>query len=259
MKLYYVYLNKYANGELYVGQHCSNTGAQDSYEGSSALAKLLKLKLVKQEVLEVCKDAVELSEREDYWIDYYCRNYGLHDAVLYKDNAKGEWGSKYQHHGRMLNCHDSGAQNLRRPGVHEKSVQTRKENGSYVMAASQLHTSQAVRKAVLTRKIKGVYDHCTDHFRNKECVQKAVKTRKLRGDYQTMGELLAVKNKDPEFIKLQQQGRRRKAKKYQLSGRINFIGTITDCAKVLGSNIPTFKKFINKDVQFKGCKIISMT
>lgn len=45
--MYYVYLNEYSHGELYVGQHCSHTGAQDLYQGSSKLAKLLKLKLVK--------------------------------------------------------------------------------------------------------------------------------------------------------------------------------------------------------------------
>lgn len=190
--MFYIYLNEYPNGYLYVGSHSWNgEGLDPSYQGSSHIAKLYHWKPSKITILQTYTDKSISLEKQ--WIENYCNKFGV--SPLVKKYANNDWVSRFKE-GLMLNCHSNDASHLQTEENYKKAHKTAIENGSFDRFVSRSHTAESQRKSaqfvrnkeVQTRRMRsmkesGGYVRWQKASHTAESARKGVETRKLNGTF----------------------------------------------------------------------------
>lgn len=186
-KSYYIYLNHYPKGYLYVGSHSWNgpKGQLDStYEGSSSVAKQYGWVPTHIEIIKVStKDSVFTDE--SLLIQEYASKYGIADCALRV--RSNDFTSKYKAHGCLLNLHANTCENAIRAAhtaeTLQKVAKTRHLNGAdkrFSTAGTKVASTSEVRaKAMNTMKLNGTMD--LNSWMSSEARQKRADT--LRSNY----------------------------------------------------------------------------
>lgn len=172
----YVYLNRYADGSLYVGKHhYSGKGLDPEYHGSSHLVKEGKFTspLVEETILY---EGPDYSKKEVEFIQKYCSEYGVHPLVL-THLAKFGATSKYKL-GIVLNIH--AMDGFVDPSVGGKASW---ESGAAARNLAKANTAESHRKAVATRLAKDGYKKQTMEWTH---TPEAIAKRVSRTDYKSM-------------------------------------------------------------------------
>ncbi len=179
LKTTYVYLNKYLSKKdteyFYVGSHTwvGPIGVVDpTYVGSSRVALRCGWTPYKTTILEVCSEETK-KFAEKYWIEHYCNLYGIADVAI--GCARSDWHRKFPAHGKMLNLHSNGTDQMRTKQAMLKNVETRRNNGTLS------HPHESYQRAVLSKRERGVKiisDKCRQSAASKETRRKAIETLK---------------------------------------------------------------------------------
>lgn len=182
----YIYLNKYANGALYVGSHTWNgdRGVVDKdYHGSSVLASKFGWVPVETVILEdVVQSRKLVAERE--WILKYCSEFGVHSLVK---KLHPDFGLQFKD-GLMLNCHANSCESTLSAAhskeVRLKALRTAIANGSLSVWIRSGQSEGARSKAHKALRESGHLDCLSALGNSKESRRKAIETQKSTGSFQ---------------------------------------------------------------------------
>lgn len=245
--MFYIYLNEYPNGYLYVGSHSWNgEGLDPNYQGSSHIAKLYHWKPSKITLLQVYQDKSLSVEKE--WIERYCNEYGV--SSLVKRYANSQWVSKFKE-GLMLNCHSNDASHLQTEENYKKSHETAMSNGSFQKFMSKSHSSESQRKSVqfvrnkevqskriISMKESGGYDRWYKASHTSESARKSVETRKLNGTfYSGVEKGLNVANSNESIRRRVQSHNYSDSIKKTISNRTGRVTRIISVNNVIGTTV----------------------
>lgn len=208
--MFYIYLNEYPNGYLYVGSHSWNgEGLDPNYRGSSHIAKLYHWEPSKITILQVYRDKSLPLERE--WIERYCVKYGV--SHLVKRFASSQWVSRFKE-GLMINCHSNDASHLQTEENYKKAHEAAVETGAFATFLSKSHTSESQRKSaqfvrskeVQTKRINsmkksGGFARWQKATHTPESARKGVETKKLKGSFYPILEKALKQANTPESIR----------------------------------------------------------
>lgn len=142
----YIYLNRYANGYLYVGSHTwSGDGIDPNYHGSSKVALYYGWVPTSVEILQEAPQSKLLDESK--FIRQFCKLNGIAPCAKQMAQASNNtWVNNYKD-GLMLNCHSNTldaarssltkedyrnrAKGLQDPTSHKKSLASRYSNSAW--------------------------------------------------------------------------------------------------------------------------------
>lgn len=179
----YVYLNYYANGNLYVGSHtwCGD-GLDPNYFGSSKVANYFHWKPIKVEVL--CYSDDKLHD-ESKLIMKYCEMHGIACCAKKMAHASGNtWVDNFKD-GLMLNCHANtmdAARSALTKDIYSANAKCLLKEESRELAIKSRYSNAAWIK--LSNGVEGHYDSVSELSGINACtVRAAVSAFRRQGFY----------------------------------------------------------------------------
>lgn len=246
--MYYIYLNHYKNGYLYVGSHTwKGEGIDPNYFGSSHVAENYGWKPESIEILQVVNDPKKALMIEGCFINQFAEKYGIADCV-YVITGGNKWINKFKNHGLLINAQANTCEHLWDKENYEKAWNTRKLNKRWYKewvkkSVENLHTdtanesrSKTLKEWLKTKEGKEIHKRALEAAITSDARVKAV--RKYQKFLKTEeGKKLIEKRcllaNTKEARKKQGLSRRKNCKdKYQLSD--GFIGTSGEIAEHTG-------------------------